>query len=57
MSDLSTIRDIAGLGHSSSSISDSALVIIDAQNTYCEGIMKLDGVESAMEECKAHSGT
>ncbi|MEM0911362.1 MAG: cysteine hydrolase family protein [Pseudomonadota bacterium] len=52
MSDLSTIRDIAGLGHSATSISDSALVIIDAQNTYLEGIMKLDGVDAAMEDCK-----
>lgn len=52
MSALKTIRDIAGLGHTSSSISDSALIIIDAQNTYCEGVMKLDGVEEALKECR-----
>ena len=52
MSALKTIRDIAGLGNTSSSISDSALIIIDAQNTYCEGIMKLDGVEQALKECR-----
>ncbi len=52
MSELTTIRDIAGLGHQSSAISDSALVIIDAQNTYCEGVMKLDGVDTALDECK-----
>ena len=52
MSDLTTIRDLAGLGHTSSAVSDSALVIIDAQNTYCEGIMQLEGVQPALAECK-----
>lgn len=52
MSELTTIRDLAGLGHTSSAVSDSALIIIDAQNTYCEGIMKLDGVDAALGECK-----
>lgn len=47
-----TIRNIAGLTNDPSSIEDSALVIIDAQNTYVEGIMKLEGVESAIEECR-----
>ena len=51
MSELKTIRDIAGLGDESTSISDSPLIIIDAQNTYCEGIMKLDGMEKALKEC------
>ena len=53
MSDLTTIRDLAGLGNEASAISDSALIIIDAQNTYCEGVMKLDGVDAAMDECKS----
>jgi len=52
MSTVTTIRDIVGLGNESSSISDSALIIIDAQNTYTEGAMKLDGVDLAMQECK-----
>lgn len=52
MSELKTIRDIAGLGDESTSITDSALIIIDAQNTYCEGIMKLDGIEEALNECR-----
>lgn len=52
MSELKTIRDIAGLGNESTSVSDSALIIIDAQNTYCEGIMKLDGMEKALKECR-----
>jgi nicotinamidase-related amidase len=52
MSQLKTIRDIAGLGNASTAISDSALVIIDAQNTYCEGVMKLEGMEKALQECR-----
>lgn len=52
MSEITTIRDIAGMGNSSSSIKDSALIIVDAQNTYTEGVMKLDGVDAAMQECK-----
>jgi nicotinamidase-related amidase len=52
MSQLKTIRDIAGLGDASTAISDSALVIIDAQNTYCEGVMKLEGMEKALQECR-----
>lgn len=51
MTSLSTIRDLAGLGHEASSVQESALIIIDAQNTYCEGIMKLEGVEEALVEC------
>jgi nicotinamidase-related amidase len=52
MSQLQTIRDIAGLGDASTAIFDSALVIIDAQNTYCEGVMKLKGIEKALQECR-----
>lgn len=52
MSELKTIRDIVGLGDESTPISDSALIIIDAQNTYCEGVMKLDGMEKALKECR-----
>lgn len=52
MSELKTIRDIAGLGDEPTSISDSALIIIDAQNTYCEGVMKLEGMEKALKDCR-----
>jgi nicotinamidase-related amidase len=52
MSQLQTIRDIAGLGDTSTAISDSALIIIDAQNAYCEGVMKLEGMEKALQECR-----
>lgn len=52
MSEVTTIRDIAGMGNTSSSVSDSALIIVDAQNTYTEGVMKLDGMDAALQECK-----
>jgi nicotinamidase-related amidase len=32
-------------------LSKSALILIDCQNTYREGIMQLEGVESALAEC------
>ncbi|HVZ05733.1 cysteine hydrolase family protein [Hyphomicrobium sp.] len=47
-----TLRDIAGLDNSPTSIADSALVLIDCQNTYREGIMQLEGVEPALVECQ-----
>jgi nicotinamidase-related amidase len=47
-----TLRDLKGLGHTPSSLSESALIMIDCQNTYREGIMKLEGVEHALEEGK-----
>lgn len=52
MCELKTIRDIAGLTNSASSVRDSALMIIDAQNTYTEGIMKLEGMDAALQSCK-----
>ena len=47
-----TLLDLKGLGHTPSSLSESALIMIDCQNTYREGIMKLEGVENALEEGK-----
>lgn len=52
MNDLTTIRDLAGLGDAATAISESALVIIDAQNTYCEGVMKLEGMPAALQACR-----
>jgi nicotinamidase-related amidase len=45
-----TLRDLGGLGHTPSKISDSALILIDCQNTYRQGIMQLTGVEEAIKE-------
>ncbi|MBM96966.1 MAG: cysteine hydrolase [Oceanospirillaceae bacterium] len=52
MTDSATLRDLVGLGNDASSISSSALIIIDAQQTYREGVMQLDGVEPALNECQ-----
>lgn len=52
MTNPTTLRDLVGLSDTASPISESALIIIDAQNTYREGIMELDGVEPALKECK-----
>ncbi len=50
MSDLHTLRGLLGLPASPQPLSDSALIMIDLQNTYTEGIMKLENVEPALEE-------
>jgi len=47
-----TLREVAGLGHTPTTVGKSALVLIDCQNTYREGVMQLDGVEPALVECQ-----
>jgi nicotinamidase-related amidase len=47
-----TLRDLVGLGHQAASLKDSALIMIDCQNTYRRGIMQLEGVEPALQEAK-----
>jgi nicotinamidase-related amidase len=47
-----TLRDLVGLGHQAPSLKDSALIMIDCQNTYRRGIMQLEGVEPALQEAK-----
>lgn len=48
-----TLRDLTGMDQSPSSIADSALVLIDCQQTYREGVMQLEGVEPALREAEA----
>ena len=45
-----TLRELTGMTKDPSPISDSALVLIDCQQTYREGIMRLVGVEPALKE-------
>jgi nicotinamidase-related amidase len=52
MSTSVTLRELLGLGHTPSKLSESALVLIDCQNTYREGVMQLEGVEEALLEAK-----
>ena len=47
-----TLRDVSGLSTDAPSLKDSALVMIDLQNTYREGVMQLDGVEPAIKEAQ-----
>ena len=43
-----TIRELAGLPDQPASLSESALIMIDCQNTYREGVMQLEGVEESL---------
>jgi nicotinamidase-related amidase len=52
MHELKTLRDLMGLGNRPCPWGDSALVMIDCQNTYRRGIMQLTGVEEAIDEAK-----
>ena len=45
-----TLRELTGMNPNPSPISDSALVLIDCQQTYREGIIQLVGVEPALQE-------
>ncbi|MBP5986424.1 MAG: cysteine hydrolase [Azonexus sp.] len=45
-----TLRNIVGLPDAPPPLADSALILIDCQNTYREGIMALSGVEAALDE-------
>lgn len=46
-----TLRRLAGLPASPTPLSQCALVIIDAQNTYRNGTMALAGIEAALDQC------
>jgi nicotinamidase-related amidase len=43
-----TLRDVIGLDNQPPRLSESALVLIDFQNTYRTGVMALDGAEEAL---------
>ncbi|GAY17333.1 cysteine hydrolase family protein [Mycobacterium sp. shizuoka-1] len=53
MSELSTLRALAGLPLQPPSLADSTLILIDCQNTYTRGVMELDGVQAALDEAAA----
>ena len=48
-----TLRSLLQLSTQPEPLSKSALILIDCQNTYREGVMKLEGVEPALKECAA----
>lgn len=51
MSDSITLRKLLGLSAAPAPLSKSALILVDCQNTYREGLMQLDGVEPALVQC------
>ncbi|WXL24047.1 cysteine hydrolase family protein [Ectopseudomonas mendocina] len=53
MSSATTLRLLTGMPAVPAPLSDSALIIVDAQNTYRTGVLALDGVEAALDQCKA----
>jgi nicotinamidase-related amidase len=48
-----SLREIVGLGQEPTHLKGSALIMIDLQNTYRQGIMQLTGVEAAILEAKS----
>lgn len=47
-----TLRELVGLGLTPCALKESALIMIDCQNTYRKGIMQLSNVEPAIVEAK-----
>lgn len=47
-----TLRELVGLGQQPARLKESALIMIDCQNTYRTGIMQLTGVEEALLEAQ-----
>ena len=52
MTELKTLRGLSGLSPEPAGLKGSALVMIDLQNTYRDGVMRLDGVEAAIMEAE-----
>lgn len=46
------LRDIVGLGQAAPALKDSALIMVDCQNTYRRGVMQLTNVEPAIKEAQ-----
>jgi nicotinamidase-related amidase len=47
-----TLREITGMGYHPANLKDSALILIDIQNTYRRGLMQLTNVEPAIIEAQ-----
>ena len=47
-----TLRDITGMGYNAAGLKDSALIMVDCQNTYRHGMMQLTNVEAAIIEAQ-----
>jgi nicotinamidase-related amidase len=53
MSDLKTLRNVSGLPNAPARLAGSALVMIDLQETYRDGVMRLENVEPALVAARA----
>jgi nicotinamidase-related amidase len=47
-----TPREVAGLSTTPARLKDAALIMVDLQNTYREGVMRLEGVEEALVQAR-----
>jgi len=47
-----TLRDITGMGYNPAGLKESALIMVDCQNTYRHGVMQLTNVEAAIKEAQ-----
>jgi nicotinamidase-related amidase len=47
-----TLRALADLPQQPVSLAESTLILIDCQNTYTRGVMELEGVQAALDECE-----
>ena len=47
-----TLRDITGMGYNPAGLKDSALIMVDCQNTYRSGVMQLTNIEPAILEAQ-----
>ena len=47
-----SLRDITGMGYEQPGLSNTALIMVDCQNTYRQGIMQLTNVEPAIKEAQ-----
>ncbi|WP_375465619.1 cysteine hydrolase family protein [uncultured Methylobacterium sp.] len=52
MTDLKTLRALSGLSPEPAALKGSVLLMIDLQNTYRDGVMRLENVEPAIAEAK-----
>jgi len=47
-----TLREITGMGYDYAGLKSSALIMVDCQNTYRQGVMQLTNVEAAIKEAQ-----
>jgi nicotinamidase-related amidase len=47
-----TLREVAGLSTTPARLEDAALIMVDLQRTYREGVMRLQGVEEALVQAR-----